>query len=104
MISDEKIAEYAERAEISVEEARRYFYECEVLNQSVSECVINAISHVRLPVLELGAGDGSFTKVLLEQHVRPNVKLYAIERSNEAAEKLKLNVQDERLSVVISDS
>ncbi len=95
---------WAEQAEISLELARDYFHECEELEHKEDELFSSVFEETNGPILELGAGKGDFTRKLLDDYIRPDGKLYAVERLEMVAEKLRSSISDPRLEVIISDS
>lgn len=54
-------------------------------------------------VLELGAGSGAFTKIILEKYLSPADKLFALERREEDVKKLRADIADSRLTILDAD-
>lgn len=104
MIKQEEIIEFAKQAGITEEESRQYFLKEEALELEEEKALKPLFEKLVLPAVELGAGMGDFTEELLKKYVKPSGKLYAVERLDTTAAKLKERFQDPRLEVLQSDS
>lgn len=96
--------EFAEHYGIPLPEARDYLAGLDDYNREEEHLLGEAFGPVTRQVVELGAGQGEFTKELLEKYLKPGQRLYAVERLDTAAAKLRESIADERLEVVNSDS
>jgi ubiquinone/menaquinone biosynthesis C-methylase UbiE len=104
MIKQEEILDFAREAGISEEESRQYFLREEALELEEEKALKPLFEKLVLPAVELGAGAGEFTAELLQKYIKPSGKLFAVERLDTTATKLKEKIQDSRLEVVQSDS
>ncbi len=104
MTSEENIKHWAEKAEVSIEESRAYFEKLKGAEEEEEDLLRKIFSRVELPVLELGAGKGEFTREILDKYAGPETKVYAVERLKPVADQLSKNIDDPRLEVFASDS
>jgi SAM-dependent methyltransferase len=103
-MDQKQILEFAEQAGISEAAARKYFEDSEVVENKQEQILKPLFDALELPAVELGAGMGEFTEELLQKYIKPQGKLYAVERLETAAAKLKERIKDPRLEVLQSDS
>jgi len=105
-VSSEKdqAEEFAEQHGVPVAAARQYLEAMDELDGAERRCLAAIFAPVSGPVVELGAGMGEFTQELLERYLKPGQKLYALERLETVAQKLKGKISDARLEVLPSDS
>jgi len=104
MSTTEEILEFAKEAGISEEESRQYFLKEEALELQEQKALKPLFDKLVLPAVELGAGMGDFTGELLQKYIKLAGKLYAVERLDTTASKLKERIKDIRLEVLQSDS
>ena len=104
MIKQEEIIAFAKEAGISEEESRQYFLKEEALELEEQKTLKPLFDKLVLPAVELGAGMGDFTDELLQKYIKITGKLYAVERLDTTAAKLKERFTDIRLEVLQSDS
>ncbi len=104
MAKIEEILEFAKEAGISEEESRQYFLKEEALGIEEQKTLKPLFDKLVLPAVELGAGMGDFTDELLQKYIKITGKLYAVERLDTTAAKLKERFKDIRLEVLQSDS
>jgi len=96
--------EYAAHYGVSVAEAAYYLSKLEELEAEEGRCLSEIFSGIQGPVVELGAGQGQFTREILEKYLKPGQKLYAVERFEAAALELRQRVKDERMEVLPADA
>jgi ubiquinone/menaquinone biosynthesis C-methylase UbiE len=103
-MDQKQITEFAQQAGISEEVAGKYFEDSEVIEKEQEKILKPLFDALELPAVELGAGMGEFTEELLNKYIKPQGKLYAVERLETAAARLKERLTDPRLEVLQSDS
>lgn len=103
-MNQKEILEFSKQAGISEEESRQYFLKEEALEGEEEQALQPLFEKLALPAVELGAGMGDFTEELLKKYIKPGGRLYAVERLDTTAAKLKERFQDARLEVLQSDS
>jgi SAM-dependent methyltransferase len=96
--------EFAEHYGVSLTEASDYLAKVADFDKEEQDCLSEIFAVAEGPVIELGAGQGEFTAELLERYIKPGQKLYAVERLETAAAKLREAIADPRLEVLNSDS
>lgn len=96
--------EYSKHYGVSVEEAQWYLEKLAEFDKEEQRCLSDIFAGVDGPAIELGAGAGDFTQELLERYLKPGQRLYAVERLETAAAKLREAIADPRLEVLNSDS
>jgi ubiquinone/menaquinone biosynthesis C-methylase UbiE len=89
---------------LEAEAARSYLSAADEYNAEEGRILGGVFAGVDGPVVELGAGRGEFTRELLDNYLKPGQRLYAVERLDTAADKLREAITDERLEVINSDS
>jgi ubiquinone/menaquinone biosynthesis C-methylase UbiE len=97
-------AEFAEHYGVPLDQAQSYLEQMDALDAVEQRCLAGIFAEVQGPVVELGAGNGEFTQELLERYLKPGQKLYALERLDTAANKLREKLKDGRVEVLQSDS
>jgi len=103
-MDEQQVEQLVKEHGLSPEAARGYLARLDELTLIEEETLRGIFGGVTLPAVELGAGQGEFTKELLDKYVRPGGKLYAVERLDTAAQKLRESIADPRLEVLTSDS
>jgi SAM-dependent methyltransferase len=96
--------EFAEQYGVPVEAARDYLARMAALDGDEQRFLAEIIGSQVGPVVELGAGAGEFTGELLARYLKPGQRLYALERLETIAQKLRETIRDDRLEVLVSDS
>jgi SAM-dependent methyltransferase len=89
---------------LEAEAARSYLSAADEYNAEEERILGGVFGQVSGPGGELGAGRGEFTRELLDNYLKPGQRLYAVERLDTAAAKLRESITDERLEVINSDS
>lgn len=103
-MDEQQVEQLVKQHGLTGSEARDYLAGLEAYNAEEERLLGEAFGPVSLPVVELGAGQGEFTRELLDKYLKPGQKLYAVERLDTAAKKLAESITDPRLEVVNSDS
>jgi SAM-dependent methyltransferase len=101
---EDRAREFAGQYNVPVDEARSYLEQIDVLDRAEQQRLAGIFAAVQGPVVELGAGLGEFTQELLDRYIKPGRKLYALERLETIAQKLREKITDGRLEVLTSDS
>lgn len=96
--------EFAEHYGVTLSEAREYLAKMADFDLEEQGYLAEIFAGVKGAAVELGAGQGEFTAELLERYIKPGQKLYAVERLETAAAKLREAIADPRLEVLNSDS
>lgn len=103
-MDEQQVEQLVKQHGLTGSEARDYLVGLEAYNAEEERLLGEAFGPVTLPVVELGAGQGEFTRELLDKYLKPGQKLYAVERLDTAVRKLRESIADPRLEVVNSDS
>ncbi len=103
-MDEQQVEQLVKQHGLTDHQARDYLAGLEAYNAEEERLLGEVFGPVTLPVVELGAGQGEFTRELLEKYLKPGQKLYAVERLETAAKKLSEAITDPRLEVLNSDS